>query len=150
MCRVCNGRSLGRLWGARVAVGACDGVRAVVRILATAWRLDSAWNKENRFTGWTDVPLSEKGHEEAVEAGRLLKERGFTFDIAFTSVLKRAIRTLWFVGKEGRGDREEGKEKEEGRWVGESMYERVLWFRRAGTCWRRRVWSGSPCSARGG
>lgn len=57
----------------------------------------SDWNKENRFTGWTDVDLSEKGIEEAKEAGRLLKEEGYTFDIAFTSVLKRAIRTLWIV-----------------------------------------------------
>lgn len=58
---------------------------------------ESTWNKENRFTGWTDVDLSEKGMQEAAEAGRLLKAEGFTFDIAFTSVLKRAIRTLWFV-----------------------------------------------------
>ena len=58
---------------------------------------ESAWNKENRFTGWTDVDLSERGLEEAHEAGRLLKESGFVFDIAFTSVLKRAIRTLWIV-----------------------------------------------------
>jgi 2,3-bisphosphoglycerate-dependent phosphoglycerate mutase len=58
---------------------------------------ESIWNKENRFTGWTDVDLSEKGIEEAHRAGRILKEQGFTFDIAFTSVLKRAIRTLWIV-----------------------------------------------------
>jgi 2,3-bisphosphoglycerate-dependent phosphoglycerate mutase len=58
---------------------------------------ESIWNKENLFTGWTDVDLSEKGVEEAKEAGRILKENGDTFDIAFTSVLKRAIRTLWFV-----------------------------------------------------
>jgi 2,3-bisphosphoglycerate-dependent phosphoglycerate mutase len=56
---------------------------------------ESTWNKENRFTGWTDVDLSEKGREEALEAGRLLREGGYTFDIAYTSVLKRAIRTLW-------------------------------------------------------
>ena len=56
---------------------------------------ESTWNKENRFTGWTDVDLSEKGIEEARMAGILLKENGFTFDIAFTSVLKRALRTLW-------------------------------------------------------
>jgi len=55
---------------------------------------ESTWNKENRFTGWTDVDLSERGREEAAEAGRLLREGGFTFDIAYTSVLKRAIRTL--------------------------------------------------------
>lgn len=55
---------------------------------------ESTWNKENRFTGWTDVDLSEKGKEEAREAGKLMKKEGFTFDIAFTSVLKRAIRTL--------------------------------------------------------
>lgn len=58
---------------------------------------ESTWNRENLFTGWTDVDLSEKGVEEAVEAGRILKEQGFVFDIAFTSVLKRAIRTLWIV-----------------------------------------------------
>jgi 2,3-bisphosphoglycerate-dependent phosphoglycerate mutase len=58
---------------------------------------ESTWNKENRFTGWTDVDLSEKGIEEAQKAGRLLKEAGFVFDLAFTSVLKRAIRTLWIV-----------------------------------------------------
>ena len=56
---------------------------------------ESTWNQENRFTGWTDVDLSEKGRKEADEAGRLLKEGGYTFDVAFTSVLKRAIRTLW-------------------------------------------------------
>ena len=56
---------------------------------------ESTWNKENRFTGWTDVDLSEKGREEALEAGRLLRDGGYTFDIAYTSVLKRAIRTLW-------------------------------------------------------
>jgi len=58
---------------------------------------ESTWNKENRFTGWTDVDLSEKGLAEAKTAGRLLREAGFSFDIAFTSVLKRAIRTLWIV-----------------------------------------------------
>jgi 2,3-bisphosphoglycerate-dependent phosphoglycerate mutase len=58
---------------------------------------ESTWNKENRFTGWKDVGLSERGFEEAREAGRLLKEGGYTFDIAFTSVLKRAIKTLDIV-----------------------------------------------------
>ncbi len=58
---------------------------------------ESTWNKENRFTGWTDVDLSEKGIEEAHEAGRTLLEEGYSFDVAFTSVLKRAIRTLWIV-----------------------------------------------------
>ncbi|MGW8272282.1 MAG: 2,3-diphosphoglycerate-dependent phosphoglycerate mutase [Thermodesulfovibrionales bacterium] len=61
---------------------------------------ESIWNKENRFTGWTDVPLSEKGVEEAREAARLLREGGYTFDVAFTSVLKRAIKTLWIVLEE--------------------------------------------------
>jgi 2,3-bisphosphoglycerate-dependent phosphoglycerate mutase len=55
---------------------------------------ESTWNKENRFTGWTDVDLSDRGREEAAEAGRLLKEGGFVFHQAYTSVLKRAIRTL--------------------------------------------------------
>lgn len=58
---------------------------------------ESAWNLENRFTGWTDVDLTEKGIAEAHQAGRLLKEEGYTFDLAHTSVLKRAIRTLWIV-----------------------------------------------------
>ena len=56
---------------------------------------ESTWNRENRFTGWTDVDLTEKGIEEARHAGKLLKEAGFTFDLTYTSVLKRAIRTLW-------------------------------------------------------
>ncbi len=55
---------------------------------------ESAWNKENRFTGWTDVDLSEKGVQEAYEAGRVLKEAGFEFDFVYTSVLKRAIKTM--------------------------------------------------------
>ncbi|MEH6433641.1 2,3-diphosphoglycerate-dependent phosphoglycerate mutase [Massilia sp. DD77] len=58
---------------------------------------ESTWNLENRFTGWTDVDLTEKGIAEAKAAGRVLKEAGFTFDIAYTSVLKRAIRTLWLA-----------------------------------------------------
>ena len=58
---------------------------------------ESTWNMENRFTGWTDVDLSEKGVQEALEGGRLLKAEGYTFDVAYTSVLKRAIRTLWLV-----------------------------------------------------
>ncbi|OIO56290.1 MAG: phosphoglyceromutase [Candidatus Marinimicrobia bacterium CG1_02_48_14] len=58
---------------------------------------ESVWNQENRFTGWTDVDLSEKGLAEAHTAGELLKREGFTFDVAFTSVLKRAIRTLWIT-----------------------------------------------------
>jgi 2,3-bisphosphoglycerate-dependent phosphoglycerate mutase len=58
---------------------------------------ESDWNRENRFTGWTDVDLSDRGREEAQKAGRLLKEQGYTFDIAYVSVLKRAVRTLWIV-----------------------------------------------------
>ena len=57
----------------------------------------SVWNKENRFTGWKDVDLTEQGREEARTAGELLKEAGFEFDLAYTSVLKRAIRTLWSI-----------------------------------------------------
>jgi 2,3-bisphosphoglycerate-dependent phosphoglycerate mutase len=60
----------------------------------------STWNEENRFTGWTDVPLSELGNEEARAAGRLLRDEGYVFDFAFTSVLKRAIKTLWIVLEE--------------------------------------------------
>ena len=58
---------------------------------------ESTWNLENRFTGWTDVDLTEKGVREAKSAGQVLKEAGFTFDVAYTSVLKRAIRTLWLA-----------------------------------------------------
>lgn len=58
---------------------------------------ESTWNKENRFTGWTDVDLTPRGLQEAQNAGRLLREQGYTFDIAYTSVLKRAIRTLWMT-----------------------------------------------------
>ena len=61
---------------------------------------ESTWNRENRFTGWTDVDLSEKGVEEARAAGRLLRSEGFDFDITYTSVLKRAIRTLNFALEE--------------------------------------------------
>lgn len=58
---------------------------------------ESIWNKENLFSGWTDVDLSDYGKEEVRKAGILLKEKGFTFDVAFTSLLKRAIRSLWIV-----------------------------------------------------
>ena len=58
---------------------------------------ESTWNKENRFTGWTDVDLSEKGRQEAKEGGEVLKKDGYVFDVAYTSVLKRAIRTLWTI-----------------------------------------------------
>jgi 2,3-bisphosphoglycerate-dependent phosphoglycerate mutase len=58
---------------------------------------ESQWNRENRFTGWVDVDLSPKGMDEARDAGRLLRAEGYRFDLAYTSVLKRAIRTLWMV-----------------------------------------------------
>jgi 2,3-bisphosphoglycerate-dependent phosphoglycerate mutase len=58
---------------------------------------ESTWNKENRFTGWTDVDLSDRGREEAAAAGQLLKDGGFSFDLAYTSLLKRAIRTSWMA-----------------------------------------------------
>jgi 2,3-bisphosphoglycerate-dependent phosphoglycerate mutase len=58
---------------------------------------ESAWNKENRFTGWTDVDLSAKGIQEATDGGAVLRQEGYTFDVAYTSVLKRAIRTLWIA-----------------------------------------------------
>ena len=61
---------------------------------------ESTWNKENRFSGWTDMPLTPKGIKEAVEAGRALKKAGYIFDIAYTSVLNRAIKTLWLVLEE--------------------------------------------------
>lgn len=74
--------------------------------METAYKLvlvrhgQSTWNLENRFTGWTDVGLTEQGLEEAHTAGKLLKEGGYTFDIAYTSVLKRAIKTLWVIMEE--------------------------------------------------
>ncbi len=58
---------------------------------------ESTWNAENRFTGWTDVDLSEKGRAEAQKGAKILKQEGYTFDVAYTSTLKRAIRTLWYV-----------------------------------------------------
>jgi 2,3-bisphosphoglycerate-dependent phosphoglycerate mutase len=61
---------------------------------------ESVWNRENLFTGWTDVELSEKGTEEAIEAGRVLRSEGYIFDVAYTSVLKRAIKTLWLALEE--------------------------------------------------
>ncbi|HMN69163.1 MAG TPA: 2,3-diphosphoglycerate-dependent phosphoglycerate mutase [Bdellovibrionales bacterium] len=61
---------------------------------------ESEWNRQNRFTGWVDVDLSDKGREEAKQAGRLLKAEGFEFDFVFTSILKRAIRTLWIAQEE--------------------------------------------------
>src|SRR5947209_16170035 len=60
----------------------------------------SAWNKENRFTGWVDVPLSAAGETEAHAGGKLLKEGGYVFDVAYTSLLKRAIKTLWIALEE--------------------------------------------------
>ena len=61
---------------------------------------ESAWNQENRFSGWTDVDLTEKGKGEAQRAGRLMREEGFAFDLAYTSVLRRAIKTLWLALEE--------------------------------------------------
>ncbi len=61
---------------------------------------ESTWNKENRFTGWTDVGLTRRGLAEAHRSGRLLRQAGYTFDLAYTSVLKRAIKTLWIVLEE--------------------------------------------------
>ena len=61
---------------------------------------ESVWNKENLFTGWTDVGLSEKGLQEAIDGGRQLRKDGFVFDVAYTSVLKRAIKTLWVALEE--------------------------------------------------
>ncbi len=74
-----------------------DQSKCDVRQLVLLRHGESVWNKENLFTGWTDVDLSDRGREEGQEAGRGLKEHGFTFDVAFTSVLKRAIRTLWLL-----------------------------------------------------
>src|SRR5215216_1852535 len=83
-------RSSARLGASR------EGARSVFKVVLLRHG-ESTWNKENRFTGWTDVDLSATGMEEARHAGRLLRESGFAFDVAHTSVLKRAIRTLWIV-----------------------------------------------------
>ncbi|MGD8372664.1 MAG: 2,3-diphosphoglycerate-dependent phosphoglycerate mutase [Syntrophobacterales bacterium] len=77
----------------------CNGKDNVKRLVLLRHG-ESTWNKENRFTGWTDVKLSEKGIEEAVEAGRVLRDEGYVFDLAYTSVLSRAIKTLWIVLEE--------------------------------------------------
>ena len=61
---------------------------------------ESTWNNENRFTGWYDCPLSEKGLKEANEGGKLLKDAGYSFDVAYTSTLQRAIKTLWIILEE--------------------------------------------------
>jgi 2,3-bisphosphoglycerate-dependent phosphoglycerate mutase len=61
---------------------------------------ESLWNKENRFTGWEDIDLSEKGISEAKAAGQILKKADYTFDCAYSSVLKRALRTLWIIQDE--------------------------------------------------
>jgi 2,3-bisphosphoglycerate-dependent phosphoglycerate mutase len=61
---------------------------------------ESTWNDENRFTGWYDCPLSEKGLKEAHDGAKLLKEAGYTFDVAYTSTLQRAIKTLWIILEE--------------------------------------------------
>jgi 2,3-bisphosphoglycerate-dependent phosphoglycerate mutase len=74
-----------------------DQPKSVSRRLVLLRHGESQWNLENRFTGWTDVDLTDHGREQARQAGQVLKEHGFTFDAAFTSVLKRAIRTLWIA-----------------------------------------------------
>ena len=66
---------------------------------------ETTWNLDNRFTGWTDVDLTAKGEAEARQAGKLLREAGFSFDLTYTSVLKRAIRTLWLTLDEMAADR---------------------------------------------
>ena len=71
--------------------------RGSVKTLVLLRHGESTWNKENRFTGWVDVGLTDRGVQEALRAGRALKERGLSFDVAYTSVLKRAIKTLWIV-----------------------------------------------------
>src|SRR4029453_264463 len=81
----------GRPWGA------FRERRSSMKTLVLLRHGESAWNLENRFTGWTDVDLTPKGIEEATAAGRLLKEGGYAFDVAHTSVLRRAIRTLWIT-----------------------------------------------------
>ena len=74
--------------------------RGSVKTLVLLRHGESTWNKENRFTGWVDVGLTDRGVQEALRAGRALKERGLSFDVAYTSVLKRAVKTLWIVLEE--------------------------------------------------
>jgi len=82
---------------ARVHPFASIGSTADKHTLVLVRHGESQWNLENKFTGWVDVPLSPKGHEEVTEAGKLIKAEGINFDIAYTSTLKRAIRTLWHI-----------------------------------------------------
>jgi 2,3-bisphosphoglycerate-dependent phosphoglycerate mutase len=77
----------------------CEGAKTMKRLVLLRHG-QSIWNKENRFTGWIDVGLTEEGEREAIHAARLLKKERFTFDVAYTSVLKRAIKTLWIVLEE--------------------------------------------------
>jgi 2,3-bisphosphoglycerate-dependent phosphoglycerate mutase len=101
-------RNLPRLYGLwrsisrRISATLCAALKSHrMRLMSTKLVLvrhgQSVWNKENRFTGWKDVDLTEQGREEARTAGILLKEAGFEFDVAYTSVLKRAVRTLWSI-----------------------------------------------------
>src|SRR4029450_5691557 len=76
--------------------GSLPGARAMKKLVLLRHG-ESLWNQENRFTGWTDVGLTPRGLAEAEAAGRLLKREGFEFDVAFTSVLQRAVKTLWTV-----------------------------------------------------
>lgn len=72
------------------------GVNAMIKLVLMRHG-ESIWNKENRFSGWTDVDLTEKGVQEAKNGGSILKSKGYSFDMAYTSVLRRAIKTLWYV-----------------------------------------------------
>jgi 2,3-bisphosphoglycerate-dependent phosphoglycerate mutase len=84
----------------------------------------SVWNLQDRFTGWTDVDLSDQGVREAHEAGRLLKAQGCTFDVAYTSFLKRAIRTLWIV-----------LDSLDLMWIPLHCTWRLLWHGKYNVCW---------------
>src|SRR5439155_1327269 len=86
-----------RPWSARAEQGEASSAPTEMKKLVLLRHGESTWNKENRFTGWTDVDLTERGRDEAQHAGRLLRDGGYVFDIAYTSVLKRAIRTLWIA-----------------------------------------------------
>jgi 2,3-bisphosphoglycerate-dependent phosphoglycerate mutase len=83
--------------GQQIAIRAAAERKNFMHKLVLLRHGESTWNKENRFTGWTDVDLTDKGREEAKTAGQVLKEQGFSFDLAYCSVLKRALRTLWIV-----------------------------------------------------
>jgi len=95
-----NNALLRSMRGMRMEKRSCKGSLEMKHTLVLLRHGESTWNKENRFTGWVDCPLSEEGEAEAISGGRLMREEGFCFDLAYTSTLKRAIKTLWLALEE--------------------------------------------------